>query len=879
MQELRERLQPGLADRYRLEREVGRGGMATVLLARDLRYDRPVALKVLAAELARSVGPERFRREIRLAARLQHPHILTVLDSGETAGHLWFTMPYVDGESLRDRLRRERQLPIDDALRIATDAARALEHAHERGVIHRDVKPENLLLTRDGSTLVADFGIAGALGGGGEPGLTETGLSVGTPAYMSPEQAAGQRDLDARSDVYALGAVLYEMLAGELPYTGPTAAALAAKRLLGEVPRVRLVRPSVPEHLERALLRALAPLPADRFATMADFARSLTAPGTPPTSRMPAPAGSGPRPARRRVWGFIAAVAIVLMGGLSIALGRRGASSAPDAPGQQRLAVLPFENLGPSDEAYFADGLTDAIRGKLAALPELQVTARSSSNLYRNTGKTPEQIGRELGVRYLLTGTVRWQKGEAGANRVQVSPELVKVASASTEWQQPFDAELSDVFAVQAEIAGRVAGALNVALGEGDRRTLARRPTADLAAYDAYLRGEQISGGVSVFEPGAVRRAVAHYQEAVTLDSTFDAAWGQLARAHALLYYNVTPSAVDAEAARSAAARALALAPDGAAGRLALGEYYTSVERDDRRALEQYALGLRAAPRNAELLAGYARAQQGIGAWDSALATLTRAREVDPRSTSIGWRRAQTLLNLRRYDEALAAIDEALVLAPSYLTLLQQKAMVYLARGDLPGAREVLRTAPSGVSPSTLAAFMAMYWDLFWVLDDAQRALLVRLTPRSFEDNRAAWALALSQTHALQGDSARSRRYADTAAMVLREHLRQAPGDGQLHVLNGLALAYLGRKAEAVGAGERGAALFPISRDAYNGPYFQHQLVRIYLLVGEVDQALDRLEPLLKIPYYLSPGWLRIDPAFAPLRGHPRFERLVVRSR
>jgi serine/threonine protein kinase len=244
MAEVHEQLQRGLADRYRLERELGRGGMATVYLARDLRHDRSVALKVLHPQLAQALGPERFKREIETVARLQHPHILTVLDSGEAAGQLWFTMPYVEGESLRDRLRREPQLPLEDAVRIATDAARALEYAHQHGVVHRDIKPENLLLTKDGSTLVADFGIARAMSGGDEQ-LTQTGMSVGTPAYMSPEQAAGDRHLDARSDVYSLATVLYEMLAGEPPFTGPTPQAIVAKRLSGEIPRLRQVRPSV----------------------------------------------------------------------------------------------------------------------------------------------------------------------------------------------------------------------------------------------------------------------------------------------------------------------------------------------------------------------------------------------------------------------------------------------------------------------------------------------------------------------------------------------------------------------------------------------------------------------------------------------------------
>src|SRR6476620_8147829 len=257
MTDLRSQLQAGLGASYTLERELGHGGMATVYVAQDLKHDRPVALKVLHPELASALGPERFQRAIRLAARLQHPHILTVLDSGAAGGRLWFTMPFVEGESLRDRLRRERQLPVEDALRIAREAAAALDYAHRHGVVHRDIKPENILLTADGDTLVADFGIARALGG--EDGLTQTGLAIGTPAYMSPEQASGDKAIDARTDIYSLGAVLYEMLAGEVPYTGPTAQAIIMRRFAEPVPSVRRLRPNVPEGMDQAIRRALAP--------------------------------------------------------------------------------------------------------------------------------------------------------------------------------------------------------------------------------------------------------------------------------------------------------------------------------------------------------------------------------------------------------------------------------------------------------------------------------------------------------------------------------------------------------------------------------------------------------------------------------------------
>ncbi|MGN6378229.1 MAG: protein kinase domain-containing protein, partial [Gaiellales bacterium] len=533
MTDLRAQLQAGLGGSYTLERELGRGGMATVFLARDLKHDRPVALKVLHPELAASLGPDRFLREIKLAARLQHPHILTVHDSGETGGRLWFTMPFVEGESLRDRLRRERQLPVDDALRIAREAAQALQYAHSHGVIHRDIKPENLLLTDDGNTLVADFGIARGLeSGGGEEKLTDTGLVVGTPAYMSPEQASGDRTLDARSDVYSLGSVLYEMLAGEPPFTAPTMQAMIVKRLTEPPPSVRGARPAVPEAVDLAIRKALAPIPADRFGTMAQFGQALqgTAPAqtgaatvpttaaaqTAPPVRPAARSGAVSGPRRR-----VPALTLTLVAGILIGLGvlfawRRNHAEADEAAGEHRIAVLPFENLGDSTQEYFADGVTDAVRGKLSAVPGLQVIASRSSNEYKRSTKSLADIGRELGTDYLLIARIRWAKGADGTSRVEVSPELVRVTPGqppTTKWQQPFEAAMTDVFQVQGEIAGKVASALDVALGAGQQATLEERPTQNLAAYDAYLKGEA-SKGIVYLSPPTLREAITYYDQA-----------------------------------------------------------------------------------------------------------------------------------------------------------------------------------------------------------------------------------------------------------------------------------------------------------------------------------------------------------------------------
>jgi TolB-like protein/Tfp pilus assembly protein PilF len=864
--------------------------MATVYLAQDLKHDRPVALKVLLPELAASLGPERFQREIRLAARLQHPHILTVHDSGETAGQLWFTMPYVEGESLRDRLRRERQLPLDDAIRVAREAAAALDYAHRHGVIHRDIKPENILLTAEGDTLVADFGIARALGG--DERLTQTGMSVGTPAYMSPEQASGDKALDARTDVYSLGSVLYEMLAGEPPYTGATAQQIIVKRFTDPVPSVRKVRPSVPDAVDQAVQRALAPVPADRYATAAEFARALQplpATATPPAATVttppaapaaPPPAAPAVRPRRMPV------AAITLALGFLIGLGvlfawRKSHSGADGSTGPKRVAVLPFENLGDSADAYFADGMTDEVRGKLAQLSGLAVIARASSNEYRGTTKAPQEIARELGADYLLTATVRWEKAAGTPSRVRVSPELMRVApgaAPTTEWQQGFDASLTDVFKVQADIAGKVATALDVALGDSARQDLAARPTTNVTAYDAFLKGEAAADGLAAGDPASLRRAIGFYEQAVALDSEFVPAWARLAQARALLHANSTPTPELAAQARHAAERARALGPDRPEGQLAIGAYHEGVVGDRRQALAAYQAGLKLAPRNAELLVGAALAEQSLGRWDAALTHLARVGTLDPRSASTARRTGFTLLWLRRYPEAHAAMNRAVTLAPTNLSIIEQRAMVALGEGDLAGARAVVSAALRTVEPEALFAYFATYWDLYWVLDDAQQKVLLTLPRAAFDDDEATWALVRAQTYEQRGNRVQGRVYADSARLGFEEQLRAAPDNAQLHALHGLSLAYLGRAAEAVAEGERAVTLVRQSGDGFVGPYYQHLLCRIYLLVGEPEKALDQLEPLLKIPYYLSPGWLRIDPTFAPLKGNPRFERLIAGS-
>ena len=899
MTDLRAQLQEGLSAAYTLERELGRGGMATVFLAQDLKHDRPVALKVLHPELAMSLGPERFLREIKLAARLQHPHILTVLDSGETAGRLWFTMPFVEGESLRDRLRRERQLPVEDALRIAHEAAQALQYAHSHGVIHRDVKPENLMLTDDGNTLVADFGIAkglqadGQAGGQADPGLTETGVVVGTPVYMSPEQAAGDKGLDARTDVYSLAAVLYEMLAGEPPFTGATMQAMLVRRLTEPAPSARSVRPNVPESADQAIRKALSPVVADRFGTMAQFGQALQAAAAttaaapaPTVATTPAPAAAAPTPAptaeiakRRKVPVAASALIVGILIGLGVLFAWRRSSGhgAADEGGAARIAVLPFENLGDSADAYFAAGVADAVRGKLTELPQLQVIARGSSVQYAGSTRTPGQIAADLDVRYLLTGTVRWAKNADGTSRVQVSPELVQIGgdgAAASKWQQSFEAPISDVFKVQADIAGQVAQAMRVALPGAVQERLAEAPTRNPAAYDAFLRARAADNYGASNAPANLRRAIAQYEKAVALDASFALAWSELSSAQSLLYSNSIPDPVLAQRGREAAERAIALDPQGGHSHRALGRYYLIVEGEPARAATELETAVKLAPGDANVLATLSTVNRALGRYEEALEHARAAYALDPRSAVRAINVVTALMFLRRSAEARPIAEQASALAPNSLLALQRLVMVALGQGDLPAARRALAGA-TGVDSGELAVYMANFYDLGWVLDDAAQRLALSLGPEAFDDDKAAQAIVRAQLYGWRGDGPSSRAWGDSAQRAFVLQLRDTPDDAQRHVFRGLALAYAGRRDEAIAEGERGVALLPISKDADTGPYLLHQLVRIYVHVGQPEKALDQLEKLMAVPYYLTPAWLRIDPEFAPLRGNPRFERLA----
>jgi len=620
--ELLDRLTVALADRYRIERELGRGGMATVYLAEDLKHHRKVAIKVLRPELAATLGSDRFLTEIRTTAKLNHPHILALHDSGEAAGFLFYVMPLVEGESLRERMKREKTLPVEEAVRLTREVADALAYAHAHDVIHRDVKPENILL-QSGHAVVADFGIARAVRAAGVERITMAGMAMGTPAYMSPEQSAGERDVDGRSDLYALASVLYEMLAGEPPFTGPTMDAILVQRFTRPAPRVSAKRSNVPRAIDTALSTAMARAPEDRFPTVERFASALDT-----------KAGAG------------------------------------DPELDRSIAVLPFANMsGDPENEYFSDGISEEIINALTQLPRLRVAARTSAFSFKGKNTDLRTIGDQLNVGTVLEGSVRRAGG-----RIRITAQLVNVADGYHLWSERYDRELTDVFAIQDGIATAIAEKLKVTLGVGAERQLVRPPTANVEAYDLYLKGHALTRqrGPSLL------RAAECFEQAIALDPRSALAHAELAEALLLMsLYGMVPPGEVRDRARQATSTALELDPELVAGQMVLGLYSLMAEFDRGKASAAFARAVELDPLDVD-----ARSFQAAfdlcyvqGSNEAAQAQLRGVIDSDPLNANARGQFAIVLSWAGKTDDAVAQSRRGIELDPNAFypqwTLLQ----------------------------------------------------------------------------------------------------------------------------------------------------------------------------------------------------------------
>ncbi|HUP53216.1 MAG TPA: protein kinase [Longimicrobiales bacterium] len=744
-----------LAGRYEIVRRVGQGATATVYRARDVKHDRDVAVKVLHPDIARELGRDRFLREIGIVARLTHPHILPLHDSGEADGLLYFVMPFVQGASLRDCLRGQRQLEVDEALRIGCELASALDCAHRAGVVHRDVKPDNVLLV-DGHAVLTDFGVARAMELPDESTLTSTGLAIGTPLYMSPEQLAAETELDGRSDIYGLACVVYEMLVGDPPFAGRSVSAIFAKRMSGAVHGVRSVRPAVPVEVEEALVRALAPAPEDRFSTAEEFRAALEAqPMEGRRSRSSWGAGHARRGWRGvRLW---ATAAVVVLGGVGawLVADRRPPGDAEALT----LAVLPFTNMSDDvEQAYLADGLTDALIGELGAVRGLRVTSRASVMRYAtaprsamgmgdmvgdpgpmggaadgmSTAAPPKSIpdiARELRADLVMQGSLL-RVGDS----VRVATTVLDAGTQEALWRGDDVRHLRDMFSLQQDLAravARVAGRGSLRARELSRPRPAYRPEA----HEAYLKGAYFQAHWRLPD------AVASFTAAVAVDPMHAPAQAGLARAYYFMnFFGDVPPGIALGAMRRAATAALeqdSLLAE-AHGQLAL--VMMLQEWDWLRAEEHFVRALELNPSNAQIYHDYAHFLLATGRQGESVEATQAALALDPANpmliSCLGW---HSLFD-RRNEEAIAYAQEAHSMMPDqWAQVILGWALLGQDRPEeaLAAFREATRLSARAFNRAALGYALAVTGH-----EDEAREIVAELLVRAEDEYVSAYDLA-----------------------------------------------------------------------------------------------------------------------------------------
>lgn len=852
--------------------------MSRVFVAHESSLGRKVVVKVLPPEMAAAVNLDRFRREIQLAAQLQHPHIVPLLAAGETDGLPYFTMPFVRGETLRARLAKGGELPVSETIRFLREVASALAYAHENSIVHRDIKPENVLVS-GGSAVVTDFGVAKALSassGAAGLSLTSMGVALGTPAYMAPEQATADPNTDHRADIYALGVMAYEMLTGYTPFQGRSPQATLAAHVTEKPDSITNRRSSVPPALASLVMACLEKRPADRPQTAAEVMHQLDALHTPsggltPTAQVPA-ARRGPDLARLKwIAAGIAAVVLIVIAGMVIGDSASRKTADAEAP---VIAVIPFENFGNPEGKEFTDGITEEITSRLSSLSGLKVIGRQTSKEYAGTTKTPQQIASELGVNYLLTGTVRWDRGSDGREIVRVSPALVRTADATQVWSQPYQTVMSGIFEVQSKVANEVASALNIALLAPERDALAAKPTENVEAYGFYLRGAELIRN-SIKFPDLIT-AIEALEKAVALDPGFALAYAQLSVGHTeLFWFQGDRSAERRRMAKAAADRALELDPSLAAGHFALGVYHYHARLDYDEALKELAIAEKLRPNDFETLFYKAAIQRRQGKWRESIANMARAIELEPRIGVYIADFASTHLWLREYDQAERLADRALIVTPGSDLALSTKAAIAIRRdGDLEKATGFTRQRFDAERHPGIAAANVLGVNWIAARDPVMRKAMmdVKWSPeigdrQLFFANKMAFYL---------GDKSigQARAYADS---VFAEPRGASGGfqDADYFAVRALAEAVRGNRREARAAADRAVTLRPVSRDAYGGPDILLARLHTLIVSGDHDAALAQIEELLRIPSPLSKNYLRLHPVFEPLRDNPRFKRLV----
>jgi len=869
---------------YEILAPLGAGGMGEVYRARDERLGRDVAIKLLPEAVANDPGRlKRFEQEARALAHLSHPAILSIFDFAKTGEAVFAVTELLEGETLRERLRHEK-LAWRRAVEVATALADGLASAHGAGIIHRDVKPENIFLTRDGRVKILDFGLARTEPAQAEqlgtlslrPEGTQPGAVLGTVGYMAPEQVRGE-PADARSDIFALGCVLFEMLTGQRAFKRDTAAETMTAVLKDPVPEVAVSGTDISSELDCLIRHCLEKNPLERFQSASDLAfslREVAKPGTHSTPAFRVKSRRVPRAWIAVAAPFVLAGAVLLWRWGTVA--RRGSAGATAV---HRIAVLPFENLGAPEDAYFVAGVSDEIMERLASVHGLAVVSRASCSQYAGTAKSPREIGGELDVKYLVTGKVRWARGSAAADKVRITPELVRVGDDTSLWTKNYELRTDGVLAVPSEIARSVVSALGLALVEREPGSLDVQPTGNTEAYQAFLRGRFLARQPH-FTLATWLAAADDFARAVRLDPQFALAWAELSKAHSrLVYFRYDISPERCRQAQQALDRARALMHDSAEVHFAAGYYHLWIERNAKEALKEFDAASRGIPNSDEAQSAKGELFRLRGDWEPALEAYRAVCSLSPRDGAAVVDVAETLWWMRRYREADEAADRSIALAPDQAWPYLTKAFnLWSWKGR------------DGVSQARAALdFLATeheWWEWAWFHQEEMEGRFNEALERMDRDPEG-WVRVKIQAapkvffaavlRMALGKTAEARRGFETARRLLEPEVKSIPDDPRYHGSLGIAYAALGRKEDAVREGRRATELLPISKDAVYGIAHVIDLGHIYVLTGETDEAIAQLEDLLSRPSWITVPWLRVDPRWRPLQGNPRFEALMAK--
>lgn len=849
------------AGSYEIIEELGRGSMGCVYKAFDSDVREMRALRFIHPDISANESTvDRLQCELELARKISHKNVCRLFHFSRSSGTHFITMEYVSGQNLKHMLQMMKQLNIQTAVSIAKQVCEGLHEAHRLGIVHRDLKPGNIMLDRKGCVRIMDLGLSQSLMDKEHTGTVPIG---GTPTYMSPEQIEAKQ-VDLRSDIYSLGVILYEMVTGTPHDPGA-------------------INPLVPDELSQVIIKCLAKDKKKRYPNVKALQADLdNLPGDMSSVRSVSPDMKKNRSRRflqsrpfRSILGVLL-LAILALSARLVFLSYGKGAVLPVLPARKMLVVLPFENLGPAEDDYFAAGISEELSTRLSALKELGVISRHSAKFYKNTEKTSRQIHEELGVDYILDGTVQWVRKPGKKDRVRVTAQLIRASDDTQLWSELNNLELEDIFDVQTRIADDVTSKLDLSLLEPERAALEAVPTQNLEAYDLYLKGVYLAGEAwNHADIDVYNQAVARLESALEKDPQFVIAYVTLSITHQLAYItgiDRSPSRI--EAAWQAVERAKALDEDHPEVLLAEGFLHYRANQDYDRALKIFEDVKRVRPNLPYTYLANIQRQQGK--WDESLQNLERSFSFNPRSADLAYQIGNSYIHLRQYEQAVEWCNRSIAIdSDYYFPYLAKVRVALLGRGNVSEAHRISETIPQH-------QYSDYIWFLLSVLERDYAGALERLSASAFEsfvgqDFYVPKSLLMASVYKAMGDQPQVRMYAEQAREELQPPLLENPEDPRLNLSLGLAQALLGNKPEAISLGRSAVDSCPLESDAFAAPRYLMGLAEIYVNVNEFEQAIRLLDRLLSIPCgnILSIHWLRIDPTWDPIRQHPDFLQML----